>query len=90
MQNFDASRTWGIEFATKDKFANLPSDLLSATYMAYLAQRFSVVMAFGLHFQHLCTRFSGSVADAVIRRYKGSGHKKDQPLSASGLRRAVM
>jgi len=47
-------------------------------------------VAFGLHFQHLLTRFLGSVADAVIRRYKGSGHKKDQPLSASVLRRAAM
>jgi len=27
-------------------------------------------VAFGLHFQHLLTRFLGSVADAVIRRYK--------------------
>jgi len=47
-------------------------------------------VAFGLHFQHLLTRFLGSVADAVIRRYKGSGPKKDQPLSASVLRRAAM
>jgi hypothetical protein len=46
-------------------------------------------VAFRLHFQHLFSRFSGSVADAVIRRYKDLVTKRTT-LSASGLRRAVM